>query len=210
MKLYTFFVAPNPTRVMIYLAEKGIELETEMVNLVKGQQKNADHLARNPLGKLPVLELDDGRCLTESTAIIEYLEELHPDPPMIGTTPEDRAEVRELDRLADLGVLLPLAKAVHATNSPLGLPANPAVAEANLSGIPAVLEVLDAKLADQTFLGGDTPCIADCTLRAGYGFAEFRGIETPSGYAHIDRWRKDMDARPSAPPTLPSPAPGQP
>jgi glutathione S-transferase len=199
MKLYSFPVAPNPTRLAIYLGEKGIVLETEMVNLRAGQQRSEAHLARHPLGKLPVLELDDGSFLTESTSIIEYLEELHPEPSMIGTTPLERARVRELDRIADIGVLIAFAKTVHATNSPLGLPANPQAATAYMADVPRVLEILDQRLADHTFLGGDRPCIADCTLRAGYGFAEFGKIEIPSGYTQIDRWRSDMDARPSAP-----------
>jgi glutathione S-transferase len=197
VKYYYFPIAPNPTRLRIYLAEKGIELEGELVSLIEGRQKSDEHLRRHPLGKLPVLELDDGSFLTESTAIIEYLEELYPDPPMIGRTPQERARTRELDRQADLGVLIAFGRAVHATNSPLGLPAVPEVARHSLEAAPPVLEILDGRLADHTFLGGDRPCIADCTLRAAYGFAEFCKLEVPRGYAHIDRWRADMDARPS-------------
>ncbi len=105
MKLYTFPIAPNPTKVRIYFAEKGIEVEEGLVNLMKGEQKSAEHLARNPCGNLPVLELDDGTHLTESLAIIALFEELHPDPPMIGAHPIERARVRSLERIADLGVL---------------------------------------------------------------------------------------------------------
>jgi len=197
VKYYYFPVAPNPTRLRIYLAEKGIGLEGELVNLVMKEQRSQAHLQRHPLGKLPVLELDDGSFRTESTAIIEYLEELHPDPPMIGRTPEERARTRELDRQADLGVLIAFARAVHATNSPLGLPPNPEVARASLEAAPPVLEILDRRLEDHAFLGGERPCIADCTLRAAYGFAEFGKLDVPRGYAHVDRWRTDMDARPS-------------
>ena len=197
MKYYYFPIAPNPTRLRIYLAEKGLEIEGELVSLIEGEQKSEAHLRRHPLGKLPVLELDDGSFLTDSQAIIEYLEEHHADPPMIGTTPEERARTRELDRLADFGVLVPFARAVHATRSPLGKPPIPEVAQDAISGTPAVLEILDARLARQTYLGGDTPCIADCTLRAAYGFAEFGQIDVPKGYEHIDRWRAAMDGRPS-------------
>jgi len=123
VKLYYFPVAPNPTKVRIYLAEKGLEVEQVRVNLVEGEQKSPEHLARNPFGKLPVLELDDGTYLTESLAIIELFEELHPDPPMLGSTPLERARVRMLERVADLGVLIPVARIIHATRSPLGLPA---------------------------------------------------------------------------------------
>ena len=85
MKLYYFPVAPNPTRVRIYLAEKGTEVEQVLVDLRKGEQSSrSEHLERNPFGNLPVLELDDGRFLTESLAIMELFEELYPDPPMLG------------------------------------------------------------------------------------------------------------------------------
>jgi glutathione S-transferase len=197
VKLYYFPIAPNPTRVRIYVGEKGIELDMELVSLIEGEQRTDEHRTRHPLGKLPVLELDDGSFLTESTAIIEYLEELHPDPPMIGSTPEERARTRELDRLADLGVLIAFGRTVHATRSPLGLPPNPEVARASMSDVPDVLAILDRHLEDHSFLGGDRPCIADCTLRAGYGFGEFGQIDIPTGYGQIDRWRKAMDERPS-------------
>jgi glutathione S-transferase len=198
VKLYYFPIAPNPTRVRIYVGEKGIDdLEMELVSFIEGQQKSAAHRRRNPLGRLPVLEHDDGSFLTESTAIIEYLEELHPDPPMIGTTPEERAKVRELDRLADIGVLINFARTVHATKSPLGRPPRPEVAMDAISHVSECLAILNRRLEQHAFLGGDHPCIADCTLRAAYGFAEFGGIEVPSGFTQIDRWRKAMDERPS-------------
>lgn len=198
MKLYYFPIAPNPTRVRIYQSEKGlVDLEMELVSLIEGQQNSDVHRKRSPLGTLPVLELDDGSFLTESTAIIEYLEELYPDPPMIGTTPEDRAKVREIDRLAEIGVLISFARAVHATKSPLGRPPCPEVATDAIRRVPDVLAILDRRLEQHAFLGGDRPCVADCTLRAAYGFAEFGGIEVPSGFTQIDRWRKAMDERPS-------------
>jgi len=198
VKLYYFPIAPNPTRVRIYLGEKGIDdLEMELVSLIEGQQNSEAHRRRSPLGTLPVLELEDGRFLTESAAIIEYLEELHPDPPMIGTTPEERAKVRELDRLADIGVLISFARHVHATKSPLGRPPCHEVAIDAIRRVPEVLGILDRRLEQHAFLGGSRPCIADCTLRAAYGFAEFGGIEVPSGFPQIDRWRKSMDERPS-------------
>ena len=198
MKLYYFPIAPNPTRVRICLGEKAIDdLEMELVSFVEEQQKSEVHRKRNPLCKVPVLELNNGSFLTESTAIIEYLEELHPDPPMIGTTPKERAKVRELDRLADIGVLISFARTVHAMKSPLGRPPCPEVAKHAMGGVPDVLAILDRRLEQHAFLGGDSPCIADCTLRAAYGFAEFGGIEVPSGFTQIDRWRKAMDERPS-------------
>lgn len=90
MKLYTFPPAPNPTKLRVYLAEKGIEIPTESVNLVRGEQNRPEFRTVNPLGAVPVLELDDGTRLCESLAIVEYLEELHPEPAMIGRDAHDR------------------------------------------------------------------------------------------------------------------------
>src|SRR5881397_4022521 len=105
MKIYDFVGAPNPKKLRVYLVEKGLDIPFEPVNIVTGENRTPEFLKRNPLGGLPVLELDDGRHLTESLAIIEYLEELHPSPPMIGTAPLERARVRELERIVELGVL---------------------------------------------------------------------------------------------------------
>lgn len=200
MKLYVFQIAPNPTRVRLYLAEKAtaggdIELPQVSVNLVKGEHRSPEHLARNPLGRLPVLELDDGTFLTESKVIVEYLEELHPEPSLIGSTPEERARVRELERLAEVGVLYPVACIVHTTNSPLGLPSVPEVAALFRGGLPAVLGVLDDRLSDgRPFLAGDHPTIADCTLQAGLQFGRFGevGIDLPE---HLSRWDRNYRDR---------------
>src|SRR5690348_5694187 len=105
MKVYDFVGAPNPKKLRVYLAEKGLSIPCVPVNIVSGENRTPEFLRKNPLGGLPVLELDDGSHLTESLAIIEYLEELHPTPPMLGTTPRERARVRELERIAELGVL---------------------------------------------------------------------------------------------------------
>ncbi len=200
MRLYVFQIAPNPTRVRLYLAEKAaaggdIELPQVSVNLVKGEHKSPEHLARNPLGRLPVLELDDGTFLTESKVIVEYLEELHPEPSLMGSTPEERARVRELERLAEVGVLYPVARIVHATNSPLGLPSIPEVAALFRGGLPSVLSVLDDRLSDgRSFLAGDHPTIADCTLQAGLQFGRFGevGIDLPE---HLSRWDRNYRER---------------
>jgi glutathione S-transferase len=170
-------VAPNPTRVRLYLAENA------------GEQRKPEHLARNPLGRLPVLELDDGSYLTESLPIIEYLEETHPEPPMIGADPRERSRVRELERIAEIGVLHPIARIVHATNSPLGMPPSPEVA-AHFRGIlPEGLALLDALLADgRSFVAGERPSIADCTLAAALQFARFGKAEIDPAFEHVDRW----------------------
>ena len=201
MELYVFPIAPNPTRVRLYLAEKraaggGPELPEVTVDLRSGEQRKPEHLARNPLGRLPVLELDDGSFLTESLAIIEYLEERWPEPPLIGRTPEERARVRELERIAELGALGPIARIVHSTRSPLGLPASPELARAAQAVLPEGLARLDAALADgRPFLAGERPTLADCTLAAAFQFGRFFGVEQPAGYPQLERWDERYRAR---------------
>jgi glutathione S-transferase len=200
MRLYVFPIAPNPTRVRLYLAEKravgaGPELSELTVDLRSGEQRKPEHLARNPLGRLPVLELDDGSHLTESLAIIEYLEERWPEPPLIGRTPEERARVRELERIAELGVLGPIARIVHATRSPLGLPPAPELARAAQAALPEALARLDAVLADgRPLLAGERPSIADCTLAAAFQFGRFGGVARPA-FAKLDAWDERYRAR---------------
>lgn len=194
MKLYFFPVAPNPTKVRLYLAEKRaaggkLEVIEESVSLPEGEHRKPAHLARNPLGRLPVLELDDGSHLTESLAIIEYLEEICPEPPMIGRSPLERARVRELERIADLGVLVPAARVVHATKSPLGWPPSPEVAALFRRILPEACKVLDDRLSDgRPFLAGERVTIADCTLAAGLQFARFGGVAIDAAFAHLLRW----------------------
>ena len=201
MRLFYFPIAPNPTRVRLYLAEKAaggatLEVAQQLVDLRGGEQRKPEHLARNPLGKLPVLERADGSFLTESLAIIEYLEELHSEPPLIGRSPETRADVREIERIAELAVLQPIARILHGTKSPLGLPPAPEVAAHARAALPDGLAVLEARLSDgRPFLAGEGVSIADCTLAAGFQFARFGGVELPGGLPHLARWDRAYRAR---------------
>jgi glutathione S-transferase len=198
VKLHYFPVAPNPTKVRVYLAEKGIEIEQVRVNLPGGEARSPAFLAMNPMGKLPVLELDDGTCLTESLPIIEYLEELHPDPPMIGTDPLERARVRTLERLADVGVLMSVARIIHATRSPLGLPPRPQVADWAREALGQALGVLDTRIGPGPFVAGERVTIADCTLWAACGFAAFGAVEIDRAFRNVIDWRQRFGERPSA------------
>lgn len=108
MKLHNS-IGPNPRVVRIFLAEKGIELPLVQVDLLGGENRREPYLSKNPAGQLPCLELDDGRFLSEITAICEYIEEKHPKPALIGTTPEERAVTRMWVRRLDLNIIEPLA-----------------------------------------------------------------------------------------------------
>ena len=198
MKLYYFPVAPNPTRVRTYVREKSIDLEMVEVNIREGEQNSPEHLARNPRGSLPVLELDDGSFITESLPIIEYLEERYPEPVLIGATAEERVKTRELERLAETRVLNPVARYVHATNSPLGLPPNPAISELERERLEVGLVLFNELLQQQAFCRGASVSIADCTLFAGLFFGEFFGAPIPQEYASLNAWYEAYKLRPSA------------
>jgi len=201
MKLYVFPVAPNPTKVRLYLAEKraggaAFDLEEVMVDMRTGEQRQASHLARNPFGKLPVLETDEGEHLLESLAIIEYLEELAPSPPLLGNDPIERARARDLERIVELGVLIPVIQIVHTTRSPLGLPANPTVAEYFRDQLGAPLDHLEARLSDgREFLAGPRVTLADCTLESGLHFGRYNGMEFLEGHPRLQAWSERYRAR---------------
>lgn len=201
MKLYWFQVAPNPTKVRLYIAEKiaggaALEIEGVVVKLPKGEQRAAEHRARNPFESLPVLELDDGSTIVESLAIIEYLEELHPAPPMWGVEPRARARAREVERIVEQRLLNPLATYVHATCSPTGRPANAAVADRAAAEWPMALVYLDELLQDgRPFLLGETPSVGDCTLAATLQFARYAKVDLLQGLPALARWDEDYRAR---------------
>lgn len=201
MKLYFFPVAPNPTKVRVYLGEKGLDVPHELVNLREGQQSKPDFLAKNPMAKLPVLELDDGSLLTESLPIIDYFEETNPEPSLWGDTPAERARARAIERLCDTGVLMCTARIVHATNSPLGLPPSPAVAEEAREFMQRVLHALDPQLGDgRPFVAGERVTVGDCTLFAAFNFGQFFGVKPDPTFENIFRWWERFRQRASTSP----------
>jgi glutathione S-transferase len=201
MKVYDSYGAPNPKRLQIYLAEKGIEIEKVTIDLVQGEQRTEAFRKKNPMCGVPVLELDDGSCHSESMAIIEYLEELHPEPPMIGTTPEERIEVRRLERMGELGLLQQVARILQSSHPFFARrykqgPDGVANGEKNLYG---TLKVLDGIVGGRPFLAGDRPSIADFTAFAALEFATMMGHPVDlGGRPNIQRWFENFSQRPSA------------
>ncbi len=200
MKIYDFVGAPNPKKLRVYLAEKGLRIPFEPVNIVTGDNRRPEFLAKNPLGGLPVLELDDGRCLTESLAIIEYLEELHPTPPMVGTTPRERARVRELERIAELGILNSVVQYFQNTHPFMAsrFKQSPEAAENAKTRLAGNLKVLDAAIGTKPFVAGERSTIADCTLFAGVEFAECSQAPIDPECKNVARWYAAFKERPSA------------
>ena len=200
MKIHDFAGAPNPKKLRIYLAEKGIEIPFETVDLVTGKNRTPEFLKKNPLGGVPVLELDDGSYLTESLAIIEYFEELNPEPPMIGRTPLERAHTRELERIAEIGVLSGVAGVFQNTHPMFAgrIKQSPEAADSARMRCMNASRVLDDRIGNSPFVAGRTPSIADCTLLAALDFAAFANLEIPKECGNVHRWAAEFRKRPSA------------
>ena len=200
MKLYVFPMAPNPRRLLVYLGEKGLQIPREDVDIMSQKNRTPEFLKKNPLGGLPVLELDDGSHLTESLAIMEYLEELHPTPPMLGTTPRERARVRELERIAELGILSAVGQYFQNTHPFMAsrFKQSPEAAENAKARLAANLKVLDAAIGAKPFVAGERPTIADCTLLAALEFAEFSQAPVDPACKNVARWYRAFKERPSA------------
>jgi glutathione S-transferase len=200
MKVYDFVGAPNPKRLRVYLAEKGLRVPVEPINIMTGENRTPEFLKKNPMGGLPVLELDDGSHLSESLAIMEYLEELHPNPPMLGTSPLERARVRSLERIAELGVLFRVAAIFQNTHPFFAsrVKQSPDAAENARGQLASVLKVVDGAIGEKPFVAGERPTIADCTLYAALEFAEFAAVPLDPAHGNVGRWYADFKKRPSA------------
>lgn len=196
MKLYTARFAPNPTKVELYLAlrgpfPKGTELDRVTVNLRDGEQKSPEHLARNPFGTVPVLELDDGTFLTESLAIIDFLEAEFPEGALCRLEHTDRARAREIERIVDLRFSVPLFEYVHATRSPLGLPPDEQRAQILIAELEQPQDHLENLLSDnRRFLTGPHPAVADCTLAAALNFARVSGHSLLGSRENLVKWQE--------------------
>lgn len=194
-------VAPNPRRVRIFAAEKGIDLPRQEVSIVKREHKAPAYLAVNPRGQTPALGLDDGTVLTESVAICRYLEALHPRPALFGETPLEIATIEMWARRVELTVMAAVGAVwVHTHPFTARLPIQ-RFAEYGESNRPRVLEGYsrcDAALAEAPFLAGETYSMADIALLTTVDFATFIGIPLPDDHAHLRDWHARVSARPSA------------
>jgi glutathione S-transferase len=203
MKLYTAPRAPNPRRVAMFMAEKGISIEMQLVDLGKGEHRSAAYLALNPFGRIPALELDDGRILCESRAICTYLEGLHPAPNLMGEDAEERAFIEMADRRVELHLFAIAANAIrhsHPGFAPLENPQFPDFGASQGERFRANARWLDGVLASQPYVAGTRFTVADitayCAMDFARGLLKFRPAE--HGLAHLQAWRDRIAERPSA------------
>lgn len=193
--------APNPRRVRIFLAEKGIRIPSEPISINKHEHKSDAFRRINPLQQVPALVLDDDTVITESVAICRYFEELQPDPPLFGVGARERAEVEMWNRRAEHGLFQAVAhcfRHLHPMMAELEKPQVPAWGEINRERAREFLTLIDAELAGREFLAGPRYSIADITLLVAIDFMKPAKVERPAGLAQLDRWYAEVSTRPSA------------
>lgn len=201
MKLYDYQAGPNPRRVRIYLAEKGIDVPLVTVDLMKREQKAPEFLEKNPIGSIPVLELDDGTCISESVAICRYFEELHPEPPLFGRTPLERATVEMWLRRVELNFMMPVGMVwIHGHPLTARLVKQiPEAAEQNRKRVHLGYKLLDDQLAASEFVAGPDYTVVDAVLLASLDFANgLVGVPYDNELTHLKRWHEMVSERPSA------------
>jgi glutathione S-transferase len=201
MKLYSHSVAPNPRRVRIFAAEKGIDLTLEEVDILAGQSRKPEFLAKNSSGGVPVLELDDGSYLSESVAICRYLEGLQPEPNLLGRDVREEAEIERWNRRIELELFAAIGRTVQ-NISPIfqgRLKQFPEYGEAQRALAYQRLERMDRELNGHKFIAGDRFTIADITALVAIDFGgRLAEIKIAPELVHLARWHETVSSRPSA------------
>jgi glutathione S-transferase len=201
MRLYDGGRAPNPRRVRVFLAEKGIEVPLVPVDMGALGHRSPEIAGLNPLQRLPVLALDDGTVLTESIAICRYFEALHPEPVLFGKGALGGALVEMWQRRMELNLMMPVAQAfrhIHPAMKEWEVPQIPEWGEANKPKALEFLALLDRELAEREFVAGDEFSVADITGMIAIDFMKPARIEVPAECGNVLRWYEALKARPSA------------
>ena len=201
MKLYDYGRAPNPRRVKIFLAEKGVEVDLVNCDMTKGEHKTPEFLKKNPSGKIPVLELEDGRCLAESVAICRYIEAIHPEPNLMGGDPFELGHIEMRNRHIETELWSQIG--VSWVNGPIvgamGIFEQiPAAKEASDKNVNAYYQRLDRELGEAAYIAGERFTIVDITLLTAIDFAtSLVGLKPDASLENLWRWHALVSARPS-------------
>ncbi|GAB5471073.1 MAG: glutathione S-transferase [Rhodospirillales bacterium] len=207
MKLFNMKSAPNPRRVRMFLAEKGVDIETVEIDIVAGENLKSDYLAINPRGMLPALQLDDGSIIDDSSAICRYFEETNPEPALYGDSAKSKATIECWIRRIESDGFIPAAEMLR-NSSPAfenrsvpgtsNTPQIPALAERGKTRLEAFYNRLDQQLASSEFIAGDSFSAADITALCVLDFARRVGTPIPDSLENLAAWRERVAARPSA------------
>ena len=204
MKLYEMTAAPNPRRVRIFLAEKGITVPFVQVDMRKGEHKAPEFMKKNPSGKIPVLELDDGTCIAESVAICRYFEALHPKPSLFGATPKELGRIEMANRQLELELLGQVGVSwvngpIVAQMAPGRFKQNPQAKETSDAAVRSFYKRLDGELADHEYMADNAYSIADITGLVTIDFAgSLVDLKPDESLKNLWRWHAAVSSRPSA------------
>jgi glutathione S-transferase len=201
MKIIETRTAPNPRRVRIFLAEKSLQVPFEELDLMKGSLKTPEFTRLNPFQRVPVLVLDDGTAISETIAICRYFEEVQPEPALFGKGAVGRATVEMWNRRMELGLLASVQFAfrhLHPAMAHLEVPQVGAWGEVNKPRALEIMGVMDRELASRPFIAGDALSVADITAYCAVDFMKPARIPRPPELKNLDRWHREMSARPSA------------
>jgi len=201
MKIYDFNGAPNPRRLRIFVAEKGLKIPYEQLDIFAGQNRTPEMLAKNPAGGLPVLELDDGSHLAESVAICRYLEGLHPEPNLMGKDSREQAFIEMWNRRVELNLFGAAGRAFQHSSELFKSRVKqiPEYAAAQRETVKQQLQWLDAQIGNKPFIAGDRFTIADITGEVAVDFiVQLVGIPLDPALKNLARWHKTVSSRPSA------------
>ncbi len=199
MLLYDTPLAPNPRRVRIFLAEKGVRIERREINLMALEHKQAGYARLNPLQGVPALVLDDGSVLTESVAICRYIEHLYPDPPLFGRTGREQAFVEMWQRRMEFRLFMPVAHAFRHSHPKMAVLENPQIpqfAEVQRARAVDALRWLDGELSGRRHVAGEAFTIADITAFVALELTRLARVPVPEDLPHLARWRAEVSARP--------------
>lgn len=206
MLLYDFPKAPNPRRINIFLAEKGIDIPRVAVDLMKREQLTPAYRAKNPGCDVPMLELDDGTCISQIRGIQRYFEETHPNPPLMGSSPAQKASVEMWDQLAFMNGLLAVAEAFRNTAEgfanravvgPHNYPQIPELAQRGKARLQHFFEDFDKRLTDHDYVAGDFYSVADITALVTCDFAGWIKASIPDSCVHLKAWHARVSQRPA-------------
>jgi glutathione S-transferase len=200
MKLYDSKMAPNPRRVRIFLAEKGIQVPDDQVDLAKAQNRSPEFLKINPMGGVPVLQMDDGTNLAESVAICRYFEETHPEPRLMGIDARDKAVVEMWQRRMELNLFSTVTGCFRNTSEFFKgrIPQVPEYGEVCRQAAEKAFGMLDGFLADRKFIAGERYTIADITALVAVDFAKLIKLRVSPEQKNLARWHEAVSSRPSA------------
>ena len=201
MKILQTKTAPNPRRVRVFLAEKGIEVPYEELDLMQGALKTPEFTQLNRFQRVPVLILDDGTAIAETMAICRYFEETKPEPALFGKGAKQRALIEMWNRRMELGLLFSVAQAfrhLHPAAATLEVPQVAAWGEANKPRAQEILQFMDEELGKSRFVAGDDYSVADITALVAVDFARVARIQRSEGHKNLARWHAEVSARPSA------------